>query len=97
MSTLRPSLVAEQAKEDWYNALEKIVNRPVNNELERIIKEELQESLKELTEIFLSVTSSIVNYNKETLLSQHKLLQESNLPPEAVKNYIENVMGHTTI
>jgi hypothetical protein len=97
MATPRPSEVAEQAKDNWFLTVENLLNRPVNNQTELIIQEELKRSLTELTEIFLSVTSSIENYNRETLLSQHKLLLESKLPPEAVKNYVDNVMRHTTI
>lgn len=91
MSTPKPSEVAAQTSELWGIAMEKLTNRPVTNHTEYVIKEELLETMGEFETLFKRVVSSIENYNKETLLAQHKLVQSSNLPPEAVRNLVDHM------
>ena len=79
--------------------IEKISSIKVDSEDALIIREEKIKSAEDMKKILDMLMDCITNYNKATLIAQHKMLEEYSdiLSAEDKKRYVETFMGSTLI
>jgi hypothetical protein len=87
----------ESVIDEWMQKKREILDWVPRNPHETDVRKEQIRIISVMETYIIAIDEHVTEYNKEILKAQHELLAKSNLPVEAKKRYVEDIMGKLTI